>query len=91
MLLVNIWRNLGLWVFFFFVLSPILGYSSKLSNIYKETEDLAKVTYAKFEDRKEFLHHPFIKIFIFEKWEKIKYFFIIFRLIHVSVNLLAAF
>jgi len=70
---------------YFLIPRPILGYSTSKSNVYKETEELAKVCHAKFGDRKTLLYHPFIRIYIHEKWEKVKWFFHIFRLFHVSL------
>jgi len=67
-----------------FLIRPILGYSTTKTNVYKETEELAKVCYAKFEDRKEILHNTFIKIYIYEKWKKIRWFFVLFRILHVG-------
>lgn len=68
------------------ILRPILGYSSSKSNLYKETEELAKVCHAKFEDRKELLNHIFVKVFIHLKWERVKLLFRTFRIIHVNTN-----
>jgi hypothetical protein len=65
-----------------------LGISTRKENIYKETQDLANVRYADFNERKEILDNIFIRVFIYQKWERIWKFFAFFRFINVRRLLL---
>ena len=63
--------------------SPILGSPTTTLNKYKEIEELAKIQYARWEQRRDVLAHPFIRVFIWKKWEKIAWVFSVARFFHV--------